>query len=50
MSKLYSVAAGVFVAALVASTAVADGPDILAQRLVASWKDEDTGMRMVAEV
>ena len=50
MGKLYSVAAGVFVATLMASTARADGPDISAQRLLSSWKDEDPGMRMVAEV
>jgi hypothetical protein len=50
MSKLYSVAAGVFVAALVATAALADGPDISARRLLASWHDEDPGMRMVAEV
>jgi hypothetical protein len=50
MGKLYSVAAGVFVVTLIASVARADGPDISAQRLVASWKDEDPGIRMVAEV
>ena len=50
MRKLYSVAAGVFVAALAASAALADGPDISARRLLASWHDEDPGMRMVAEV
>jgi hypothetical protein len=48
--KLYSVAAGVFLAALIASSAGADGPDISAQRLLESWKDEDPSMRMVAEV
>ena len=50
MSKLYTAVVGVFVAALVASAALADGPDISARRLVASWKDDDPGMRMVAEV
>ena len=50
MSKLYSVAAGVAVAILVVSTARADGPDISAARLLASWKDDDPGVRMVAEV
>jgi hypothetical protein len=50
MGNLYSVAAGVYVATLMASAARADGPDISAQRLLASWHDEDPGMRMVAEV
>jgi hypothetical protein len=50
MGKLYSVAASVFVVALIASTAQADGPDISAQRLLSSWQDEDPSMRMVAEV
>jgi hypothetical protein len=50
MGKLYSVAAGVFVAALTASAARADGPGISAQRLLASWQDGDPNMRMVAEV
>jgi hypothetical protein len=50
MHKLYSAAAGVFVTMVVASAAHADGPDISAQRLVESWKSEDPGMRMVAEV
>jgi hypothetical protein len=50
MGKLYSVAAGVFVATLIASRAQADGPDISAQRLLSSWQDEDPSMRMVAGV
>jgi hypothetical protein len=50
MGKLHSVFAGVFVAALIASGAQADGPDISAQSLLSSWYDEDPGMRMVAEV
>jgi hypothetical protein len=50
MGKLYSVAVGIFVAMLISSTARADGPDISAQRLLASWHDEDPGMKMVAEV
>jgi hypothetical protein len=50
MSKLYSVVAGVFVVALIAFAARADGPDISAQRLLASWEDGDPSMRMVAEV
>jgi hypothetical protein len=50
MGKLHSVFAGVFVAALIASSVRADGPDISAQRLLESWKGEDAGMRMVAEV
>jgi hypothetical protein len=49
MAKLLSIAGGVLLAALVASTALADG-DMSAQRLLASWKNEDPGMRMVAEV
>jgi hypothetical protein len=40
----------VFVAMLIASAAQADGPHISAQRVLASWKDADPGMRMVAEV
>jgi hypothetical protein len=40
----------VFLATLVASAAQADGPDISAQHLLESWKAEDPGMRMVAEV
>jgi Rap1a immunity proteins len=48
--KLYSAAAGVFIAALTASAARADGPDISAQRLLASWQDGDPNIRMVAEV
>ena len=50
MGKLYSVAAGVFIATLIASAALADGPDISAQHLLSSWQDEDPGMKMVAEV
>src|SRR3984957_18955400 len=50
MGKLHSVFADVFVAALIASGAQADGPDISAQHLLSSWHDEDPGMRMVAEV
>jgi Rap1a immunity proteins len=50
MSKLYRVAVAAFTAALIASGARADGPDISAQRLLDSWKGEDPGMRMVAEV
>jgi hypothetical protein len=50
MSKLYRVAVGAFVVVLIASGAQADGPDISAQRLLDSWKGEDPGMRMVAEV
>jgi hypothetical protein len=50
MSKLYRAAVGAFAAALIASAAQADGPDISAHRLLDSWKGEDPGMRMVAEV
>jgi hypothetical protein len=50
MRKLYSAAPGLFVATLVVSAAQADGPDISAQRLLSSWKGEDPGMRMIAEV
>ena len=50
MGKLHSVFVGVFLAALVASAAQADGPNISAQRLLEGWKDDDPGMRMVAEV
>jgi hypothetical protein len=50
MSKLYRVAIGAFAVALIASGVQADGPDISAQRLLESWKGEDPGLRMVAEV
>jgi hypothetical protein len=50
MGKLYTVAAGVFAATLIAFAAQAAGPDISAQSLLSSWHDEDPGMRMVAEV
>jgi hypothetical protein len=50
MAKLHSVFSGIFPAMLVASAARADGPDISAQRLLESWKGEDPGMRMIAEV
>jgi hypothetical protein len=50
IAKLLSIAGGAFLAALVASPAQADGPDISAERLLASWHDEDPGMRMIAEV
>jgi Rap1a immunity proteins len=50
MSKLYRAAVAAFTAALIASGARADGPDISAQRLLDNWKGEDPGMRMVAEV
>ena len=50
MSKMYRAAVAAFAAALIASGARADGPDISAQRLLDSWKGEDPGMRMVAEV
>ena len=49
MAKLFSVAGGVLLGALIVSTSLADG-DMSAQRLLASWKDEDPGMTMVAEV
>jgi hypothetical protein len=49
MAKLFSIAGGVFLPALIVSTTLADG-DMSAQRLLASWKDEDPGIRMVAEV
>jgi|ERR1700722_351420 hypothetical protein len=50
MFKLYSVAAGVSAAMLIAFTTQADGPNISAQRLLSAWKGEDPNMRMVAEV
>jgi hypothetical protein len=49
-AKLFSVAAGLFLAALIAPAARADGPDILAQRLLESWKGDDPGVKMIAEV
>ena len=39
-----------FLLALMSPSARADGPDLSAQRLLESWKGEDPGMRMVAEV
>jgi hypothetical protein len=48
MAKLLRLAGGVLLAAVIASAARAG--DISAQRLLASWHDEDPGMRMVAEV
>ena len=50
MGKWCSAAASVALAMLVASTARADGQDISAGRLLANWKDDDPGVRMVAEV
>src|SRR5579863_2615568 len=50
MGKLHGVAAGVAVAILVVAAARADRPDVSAGRLLASWKDDDPGTRMVAEV
>jgi hypothetical protein len=50
MAKLYSLSVGVFIITLTAFAAQADSPDISAQRLLESWKNEDPGMRMVAEV
>jgi hypothetical protein len=50
MSKLYSAVAGVLLATFIAAAAYADGPNISAQRLLDSWRDDDPGMRMVAEV
>jgi hypothetical protein len=49
MAKLLSIAGGLFLATLIASAAVGD-VDISAQHLLESWKGEDPGMRMVAEV
>ena len=45
-----SVAAGVFLAMALSTPARAESPDISAQRLLASWKEDDSGMRMIAEV
>ena len=50
MIKLPGIASAVFLAALVTSAAQADGPDISSQRLLDNWKDEDPGMRIVAEI
>jgi hypothetical protein len=49
MNKVYR-AVAVLVAATVTSSVRADGPDISAQRLLDSWRGEDPGMKMVAEV
>ena len=38
------------VAMLLASSVRANSPDISARRLLASWKDQDPSMRMIAEV
>jgi hypothetical protein len=48
MGKLCS--AAIVVVTLIASAAKADGPNISAQRLLASWQDDDPGTRMIAEV
>lgn len=45
-----SVAAGVFLAMALSTPGRAELPDISAQRLLASWKEDDPGMRMIAEV
>ena len=50
MAKLFSLTVGAFLATLIVSAALADGADISARRLLESWKGEDLGMRMVAEV
>jgi hypothetical protein len=49
MARLLSIAGGLFVATLIMPAALADA-DISAQRLLESWRGEDPGMRMVAEV
>ena len=49
-SKLHWAAAAGVLVALITSAAQANGPDISAQRLLASWEDGDPSMRMVAEV
>jgi Rap1a immunity proteins len=50
MRSPYIVAGLILFAALTTTAAVAEGPDISAQHLIASWHDDDPGMRMVAEV
>jgi hypothetical protein len=50
MSKLYRAPFAAFMAAVTTSAAQANGPNTSAQRLLESWKGEDPGMRMVAEV
>ena len=50
MTKLFSVAGGIFVAVLTGCAALADGPDISTQRLLESWRGDDSGLAMVAEV
>jgi len=49
MAKLLSIVAGLFLTTLIASAAQADA-DISAQHLLESWKGEDPGIRVVAEV
>jgi hypothetical protein len=49
MAKLLSIVAGLVLATMLASVAFAD-TDISAQSLLGSWKGEDPGMRLVAEV
>jgi Rap1a immunity proteins len=49
MAKLLNIVAGLFLATLIAPAALAD-MDISAQHLLESWKGEDPGKRMVAEV
>jgi hypothetical protein len=50
MRNLRIFVAAPFLSVGVITAALADGPDISAQRLIASWHDDDPGMKMVAEV
>ena len=47
---MWVAAAGVLGATLITSAGHADDPDISAHWLVESWHDENSGMRIVAEV
>ncbi len=50
LRKWRIVAAGVFLTTVLSTPGRADPPDISAQRLLRSWKEDDPGMRMLAEV
>ena len=50
LAKLYGLTVVDIVITLTAFGAQADGPDISAQHLLETWRGDDSGMAMVAEV